>query len=459
MKGLNRFLVACVALSLLCVACQDDDAVIEEANVDTSGQISPEYLKLAAFGELLSVDEIISNVNVLHGGSASRSNISSLSISDTWKIAVKSGNSRTVATDSVSLHCVYDSERDISTIVCGNRLYPFSLAVIDGEFSQEDNSLGGVRDYFSRVPIYLAENKLKYDAEAVAELESQIVNSDYSDGVYSFVIQPGGSLPIQRLEYETEYSYSSVIGPLVTTNWGQLHPYNKTLDLVPNEDSSAYVLPPAGCVAVAIAQILAYHKSPATISARGLTWQGNWNEITRHSNAIFLTDEYQTEVADLMKVIGAGVYMDYNWDTSGATLSSAYSFITYTLEINSSPISEYSFPSVTQSLSNNRPVFVCGADMIADSGHAWVIDGSRTEKAKLYERIYRSKVETPSDPIVDSEWELISSVLQSEETTSQVYCNWGWGNRSNGFFESGVFNVSTYHFNDNLYTICNINPN
>lgn len=457
MRILIRFFV-CVVMSLFCFGCSDDNAI--ESTETNPSVIPSEYLQLAAFGETLSVDEILSNVAAaLNEGSSSRSSVSSLLIFDKWNIVVDA-RSRTVnASDSVPIYCVYDKERDISTIVCGNRLYPFTLAVIDGEFCFDDISLGGIDDYFSLLSIYLAENKLEYDANTIADIESRLVSSNYSDGVYSFVIQSDGdgALPLQRLEYEKECSYASSIGPLMTTIWAQGDPYNATLDLVLNEDSTSYVSPPVGCVAVAIGQILAYHKAPAKITAGGMTWQGNWDEMTKYPNAAFLTDEYRIEVADLMKVIGKGVKMNYRWNASGATLSAAYSFINSLLGFNTVPVTYYSFDAINYSLSNDCPVFICGTDTIEGS-HAWVIDGSRIENAKVYERIYRSKVDVPSDPIVDSEWELISSVYQYDTSMSQVHCNWGWGDRSNGYFESGVFDVHSYSFNDGLYTICDINP-
>lgn len=453
------FSICGIILLLSCSSCNENNEIIGYDTTKHKSVLS-EYLKLAAFGESLSIDEILTNVTALNGKDMSRTKISSVSISDSWNIAVNNGVSRTSTSDSVAIYCVYDKERNTTTLVCGNRLFPFTLAVIDGEFKATDITLGGIRDYFSALPAYLAENKLEYDANEIANLESQIVSSDYSDGVYSFVIQDeSGALPLQRLEYETEYSYSSVVGPLMTTNWAQGTPYNKTLSHVPNEDGTVYVLPPAGCVAVAIGQILAYHKAPNTITAGGMTWQGDWDEITQSPMASFLSDEYQTQVADLMKVIGNGVYMQYEWDGSSSNIDNAYNFFKTTIGASANQIESYSYLSISNSLANLRPVYIRGYDSNKKSGHAWVLDGKRAETAKVYERIYRSKVAVPSNPIVNSEWELISSVYQSESTTPQVHCNWGWGNRANGHFDSGVFNVAEFSFNKSIYIICNINPN
>ena len=444
-------------LTITFVSCSEDDNILK--NTYDSEQIPAELLKVAAFGESLSVDEIFTNIS---SDGLSRSSKTALSISDSIKIVIPKKESRgSVTIDSVNIYCIYDDEKDISTLVCGNRLYPFKLAVIDGEFKTENINQYGISDYISLLPTYLADNKTNYNVEDIAEVESQIVSADYSDGVYSFIIaDENGMLPLQRLEYETVNSTHSVINPLLTVKWGQWNPYNSTLDLVPNEDGTGYVLPPTGCVAVAICQILSHHKAPSSISVGDLSWHGDWTAITQSSSASFLATTYQTQIANLMKIVGKGVNMNYAWDSSGSNINYAYNFITSTLNFDADAISGYYHSGIYQSLSNDCPVYVRGTDANTTSniGHAWVIDGCKTETEIEYERIYRPVVDSPSYPIDPMEWRLISTRILSETSTPNVHCNWGWNGSSDGYFISSVFDVSSYAFNTNIQTICNIEP-
>lgn len=444
-------------LTLTIVSCSEDDNILK--NVNDSEQIPAELLKVAAFGENLSVDEIFTNIS---SDELSRSSKSALSISDSIKIVIPKNESRGTATiDSVNIYCVYDKDLNISTLVCGNRLYPFKLAVIDGEFKTEDIDRYGISDYMSLLPAYLADNKTDYSVEDIAEIESQIVSADYSDGVYSFVIaDENGMLPLQRLEYETVYGIHSVVNPLLTVKWGQWNPYNSTLDLVLNEDSTGYVLPPTGCVAVAICQILSHHKAPSSISVGNMSWQGDWDAMTQSTSASFLATTYQTQLANLMKIVGKGVGMNYTWNGSGAPINRTYNFITSTLNFDADAISSYSHSAIYQSLSNSCPVYIQGFNGPdpEDSGHAWVIDGCKTETEIEYERIYQTTVDNPTNPINPKEWLLVSTRVLSETSTANVHCNWGWNGSSDGYFISGVFDVGSSSYNTNIKTICNIEP-
>ena len=66
-------------------------------------------------------------------------------------------------------------------------------------------------------------------------------------------IDPGG--PFYKIEYQEDYN---TIGPLLTTKWGQSGIYGSEC---PN---SPYGV--AGCVAIAMAQIMVYHQHPASIA-------------------------------------------------------------------------------------------------------------------------------------------------------------------------------------------------
>ncbi len=86
------------------------------------------------------------------------------------------------------------------------------------------------------------------------------------------------------------------VGPLIGTEWHQHQPYN---NLCPNQY-------PAGCVAIAMAQIMKFHGVPRTY---------NWNNMPNSSG----TFDTQTLIYD----IGRATNMDYGSDGSSTTIDEA----------------------------------------------------------------------------------------------------------------------------------------
>jgi hypothetical protein len=76
-------------------------------------------------------------------------------------------------------------------------------------------------------------------------------------------------------------------------------------------------------------------------------------------------------------------------------------------------------------LRTDRPVFM-GAISDWFGGHAWVIDGSLQRKRTL-------RFEFAEDGDVST---------REEYTPVMLHCNWGWGGKCDGYYTSGVFNLS-----------------
>lgn len=69
-------------------------------------------------------------------------------------------------------------------------------------------------------------------------------------------------------KWETKYHKA----PLVKTVWNQIDLYNDMIPTLCNDNNQATV----GCAAVAVGQLLGYHKKPAVFKGRTM----NWNEMT-----------------------------------------------------------------------------------------------------------------------------------------------------------------------------------
>ncbi len=178
------------------------------------------------------------------------------------------------------------------------------------------------------------------------------------------------------------------IEPLCSTKWNQGKPYNNKCPVI---DGGRCV---TGCVATAMAQIMAYHQWPQKTTKTIPAYQTRTEKIdidairptTIHwSDMIDSYADYHTEkqadaVATLMKLCGAAVQMDYRRDGSGAALSPS-PFIKY---FGYDEMSDNKFncqnlgndeweQMIYDELEEQRPVLCDGEN--DEGAHAFVVDG------------------------------------------------------------------------------------
>lgn len=139
---------------------------------------------------------------------------------------------------------------------------------------------------------------------------------------------------------ETETSY----GEYCKTAWGQREPYNY---FAPNHY-------PAGCVAVAVAQIMKFHEHPDVF---------NWSIMPYHC-----TSKYSNitpgdwEVARLIRDIGAKVGMNYAPDGSGASSENARNALVYNYGYyEGAELNSYDYDRIVDEIKDQRhPIYVEG---------------------------------------------------------------------------------------------------
>ena len=228
-------------------------------------------------------------------------------------------------------------------------------------------------------------------------------------------------------------SYRSV-SPLVTAQWGQGKYYNKNCpyDASSSSDNRALV----GCVAVAMGQVMHYHKSPTTgnssssyyhssygtLSANyGMTtynWSGMPNSLSSHN----------TPVATLLNHCGVSVEMNYGPASSGAYTSDAasalknyFGYSSSTQYKNKSNYSSSGWESLLKTeIDNNRPLIYRGHG--SSGGHAFVCDG------------YQGT------------------------SNNHFHFNWGWEGYQDGYFYVSNLNPSTFDFSTSQAAITGIQP-
>lgn len=238
-----------------------------------------------------------------------------------------------------------------------------------------------------------------YLRAANAAIASRIANGQG----YSGSIAPSAPLP-------------NHVDSLIETKWDQEAPYNN--DIQKDANGNPYLV---GCVAIAMTQIMRYHKYPTvgkgsnTYSMNGETLSADfsaspyqWDKMLSVYKKGKYTDEEAKAVSELMRQVGISVNMDYKPGFSSSnTMSAQNAFINnfgYNPNMNRYTRNYYSeqewMDMVYKELSEQRPIYYSGNDSKGENGHAFVIDGYNAE--------------------------------------GKVHVNWGWGGFEDGYFDIGI---------------------
>ena len=206
---------------------------------------------------------------------------------------------------------------------------------------------------------------------------------------------------------------------LLQTVWDQsTSPYNDSVPVCPTTGSRV----PAGCMATAVAQVMAYWKYPSSIYGHSFDWVG----MTEVPNAYFLTDNNdKKDVSYLFKLIGLNTQMNYGCNESGTTWPNTRPWLEYVLGYNVADF-DYSWLSVYNYLSLNTPVIITAKDVLAD-GHAWVLDG------------YQSVFYNEENYILNTDNGVYVVTSSTPIMINYIHNNWGWGGFYNGFFQADFF--------------------
>lgn len=238
-----------------------------------------------------------------------------------------------------------------------------------------------------------------YLRAANAAIASRIANGQG----YSGSIAPSAPLP-------------NHVDSLIETKWHQEAPYNN--DIQKDANGNPYLV---GCVAIAMTQIMRYHKYPTvgkgsnTYSMNGETLSADfsaspyqWNKMLPIYDKGKYTDEEAKAVSELMRQVGISVNMDYKPGFSSSYTKSAQNalikYFGYNPNMNRYTRNFYSeqewMDMVFSELSQHRPIYYSGNDRNWENGHAFVIDGYNQD--------------------------------------GKVHVNWGWGGFEDGYFDIGI---------------------
>ena len=251
------------------------------------------------------------------------------------------------------------------------------------------------------------------------------------------LIDPPGPIPVGH--YELAYSevvgiaYDS-IGRLTKTDWDQNFPFNAHC---PYRSDTVNAHAPAGCVAIAAAQLLFFLNDslgvPATAPSQAYCNSDvddypnyDWGQSNFDSTIWNYMNYWYLYAAPLIADIGRCVNMHYGNNGSGAQLGALVNnvFLPYGISCTYSSYDTYYLKS---NLSNGFPVILGAKSSVGSGdGHAFIAD--RYKNLRQIIKNYYSWVWDyipPLTPVPDYD-EMIEYTYSSPIIT-WIGMNWGWG--------------------------------
>ncbi|MCR4613218.1 MAG: C10 family peptidase [Bacteroidaceae bacterium] len=408
---------------------------------------------------------------------------------------VPTDSTRTSA-DEVTFDCIKGTDNDTLLYVCNKRgggwtLYssdrrtPPIVAQSDHgsfeELMQIDAAKAWVQGMAEDIKVIktLADNQLNFtSAEIEANKNFWRSVSDPDDFVKNVMgVNPtrgfGDDPRIPTGHYElsgtsTQYEEWDSIGRLTQTDWDQGSIFTNYNYYCPLKSNSNNEHAPAGCVAIAGAQMLYFlhykfgvpETAPSEASCSGnilnyTMWQGNYTSTiwsTMNTNDI--------DAAPLVADVGELVGMAYGNDASSANTSNlVYAFANYGI---SCIYDDYNAGTVSTSLSNGIPVILRAQGAGQSSGHAFITDRYKRARPVIvtgYEWVWDSPpplgMLLPYNPPI-VEYTYLSPVIR------WIGMNWGWGsnyyNPNEWYVLTGDWIKDGTNYNTNRHMIYGFQP-
>ena len=215
-----------------------------------------------------------------------------------------------------------------------------------------------------------------------------------------------------------QWTTSETIGPLVLTKWGQRYPYNR---IIMERKGVSFL---AGCVAIAVSQIVTYNQYPT-----GYDW-GKIRQLRSFYSGVYSHGIEENEIAagGLIYVVAELCDMDYGTGSSSTLDKDAKSCLSVLGYTNVTKYNSYREGKIYDMLNQSRPVYIgatekgSGGIFETPNGHAWVIDGYMIQQGYVGTGCVGVR--------------------------KFMHCNYGWEGAHDGYYSSGVFGDLHRHYVD-----------
>lgn len=306
--------------------------------------------------------------------------------------------------------------------------------------------------------------------------DSILIESSFSKNNLASQVSINGNKdlpPIQIPRGHYEYSYSVIVTEtydsiprLTMTNWDQESPYNNNCPFKSNSNVSRA---PAGCVAIAAAQMLYFfHEKygvPRTAPSKAYCYghvgdkDYNWAQTDYTSEVWDDMKIYGEAAAPLIADIGRRIKMKYGDEGSEAAGKDLVSKVFEPYGISAS-YSDYDTELIKDNLKNGLPVLLIAYTHNPDNnsilvGHDFIADRYKRTRAKrisYYRWVYDYVPENTFIPYIHDkeEVEYLSPVI------NMIGMNWGWGSYLNNSSEWYALTGDWIKEYDKIYNL-NIN--
>ena len=388
MKKLFLLLIGCISLM---VSCQND-------GFDDVYGMKNHYINNPADTGLDSISaKALAFVTDLH--KETRSGMNGISVASVypWRVCDMFRQTRSIdsnlSTDTLLYIVNFDNDNGFALVSACDSFDGVVAYIESGSLHPNDEiDNPGFQLFLERMPRFLSEYCNPEDSAQIC-----------SD---PFPRPDPGPLPIDTTITET-WRITEFYSPMLSTEWGQLGPYNR-LCYTENGDRAV-----AGCGAIAASQIVAYHQYPSSYGNHNYLW----NDIL--SGVSPQTENGKTSVSELVSDVGQLIRTNYGMlESSSYTDSVKYCWEAFGYHYQ---LQSFNNDSCFVDFQNDRPVYMRGTRYVSGIGfvgHAWVIDGGFTKERTLYS---------------------YNPLQVSYEVQKFIHCNWGWDGDDNGYYIAGAF--------------------
>jgi hypothetical protein len=441
-------------------------------------------------------------------------------------VSTRSGEETTETTETTEEELFYlvnfDDNQGYSIIAADHRIRDeIALFVGHGNLDETEVENPGLAVMLSRLDDYAARSIAEYEAwcDSVEVSMMARIAEDYAElaaeiAAYLASLEQGGAetrtddlIPIDPDEefviVSSDYSYGpwtaiEQIGPMIPVEWGQSggewdwdsvaeiytyveSPFNRSVEAslpasvitqarntLDEYGRQGYI--PAGCVAIATVQLMAYWKHPSgNYDYHGLTlnddawddlceWTGSRRNVSYKTWSGYMGNapaDVQQLCADLIWRIGEDIDMEYSQSGSGASSDDAIDLLEdfgYTV----SSEQNYNYNAALASINAERPVLMSGYSHRTEhgifginlwytyqNGHDWLIDGY----LKHQQAVTVTYTWYPTSLLVQTRANVL---VPQPYTTTETYNrhrdffhnNFGWNGTDNGYYVPGIFDTS-----------------
>lgn len=211
--------------------------------------------------------------------------------------------------------------------------------------------------------------------------------------------------------------------PLTKTKWDQGYPYNNDCPITNSKRC------PAGCAAIAVAQLLSYHQTGETITIAGTSY--SWDSLNEFNYGIATqTNKATDEIARFIHAIGVRLNTHYA-PTGSSTSPSSVPGVLNELGLRNAKVIAYDFKTGRNMVcSKKKPFYMRGEPDSSNKGHAWIVDGWNEYTTQCWETTYGPNGKINPERLIEETYYCL------------VHCNYGWRGKCDGYYFNGIFDAT-----------------